>query len=282
MDTTVRSDKLARQMRQKVYAYLLETRAWKYRSFLWYLRFFKYISFSPVRGEFLESYYTLMRFIDDIVDGDAPLPSAYQNAEDYIQSKLAFSKAPNNPVDEVDYLMIYCFDLGKQFGDDFAEETNDILSSLLFDAKRRGKHIIFPEKELMLHFHLMDVRGTIKATLKLFNESPEKYELLSALGIATRIHYDLQDFETDLEVGYINITQEDCKRFGIDLSIIKDPAHPAIRNWFIHQANKGMQLIKEHHGNLKKAHFSMLTRCTLPVVYEWPAKKYFKKILEQK
>jgi len=88
MDTTVRSDKLARQMRQKVYAYLLETRAWKYRSFLWYLRFFKYISFSPVRGEFLESYYTLMRFIDDIVDGDAPLPSAYQNAEDYIQPAL--------------------------------------------------------------------------------------------------------------------------------------------------------------------------------------------------
>ncbi|WP_289054888.1 hypothetical protein [Carboxylicivirga marina] len=279
MEAMMPSVRLARQMRRKVYRWLLKTRAWKYRTFLWYLRIFKYVSFSPTRGAFLESYYTLMRFIDDIVDGDAPLPAKYKSVEDYIIEKIAFSKSLENPVDEVDYLMLYCFELGKKFNQDFVSETDDILSSLLFDAKRRGKYLIFPEKELMWHFHILDVRGTIKATLKLFNEASEKYELLSPLGIATRIHYDLQDFETDFEAGYINITQEDCNRFGIDLDIIKDPSHPAIKKWFVHQANKGMQLIEEHHKNLKKAHFSLLTRCTLPVVYEWPARKYFKKTL---
>ncbi|TRX71947.1 hypothetical protein [Carboxylicivirga sp. M1479] len=277
-----KSDQLALQMRHKVYNYLLETRAWKYRSFLIYLRLFKYISFSPSRGNFLESYYTLMRYIDDIVDGDAPVPKGYKDSEEYIRSKQAFSKLLINPADEVDYLMIYCMELANKIGEDFTGETDDILSSLLFDAKRRGKYIIFPEKELLHHFHIMDVRGTIKATLKLFKEEPDKYTLLQPLGLATRIHYDLQDYESDLEAGYVNISKEDCERFGIRPDYIRDRSHPSVQAWFVHQANKGLKLINEHHENMKKADFSYLTKCTLPVVYEWPAKKFLMDVLNKR
>ena len=48
---------------------MLNTRGWKYRVFLRYLKLFKYLAFAPKRGEFLESYYTLMRYIDDVLDG---------------------------------------------------------------------------------------------------------------------------------------------------------------------------------------------------------------------
>ena len=58
-------------MRARVYQHMLATRGWKYRAFLRYLRFFKYAAFAPIRGKFLECYYVLMRFLDDIVDGDA-------------------------------------------------------------------------------------------------------------------------------------------------------------------------------------------------------------------
>ncbi|TLX73284.1 hypothetical protein E9993_15965 [Labilibacter sediminis] len=131
----------------------------------------------------------------------------------------------------------------------------------------------------MHHFHLLDVRGTIRATLKLFKESPDKYELLSPLGIATRIHYDLQDYESDLKAGYINISQEDCTQFGIDSGNIRNTSHPSVQKWFQHQANKGMKLLDEHHRNLSLADFSLLTRTTLPLVYELPAKKFFNKVL---
>ena len=50
-------------MRNRVFEHMLKTRGWKYRSFLLYLRLFKYAAFAPVRGEFLESYYVLMRFL---------------------------------------------------------------------------------------------------------------------------------------------------------------------------------------------------------------------------
>ena len=268
-------------MRQKVYAHLLQTRGWKYRSFLRYLRFFKYIFFSPIRGDFLESYYTLMRYIDDIVDGYTPLPDGYHTSVEYVEAKLKFSRTLANPVDEADYLLLYCFQLADKFGENFTEETNDILSSLLFDAHRKGKDIVFPEEELMHHFHLLAVRGTIRATLKLFKESPDKYELLSPLGIATRIYYDLQDYKADLEAGYINISREDCFKFDIQPEAIRFRSHPTVQNWFRHQASKGMLFLEEHHENLKLANFSWLTRVALPLVYEYPARNFFKNVLAE-
>ena len=98
---------------------MLNSRGWKYRTFLRQLCFFKYAAFAPRRGEFLESYYTLMRYLDDVVDGDAVLPEGYLDGIDYLAQKIAFSKKLVNPKDEVDYLMIYCFKLAEAFGEDF-------------------------------------------------------------------------------------------------------------------------------------------------------------------
>ena len=88
----IRDEKKYAQMRNRVFKHMLKTRGWKYRAFLRYLRFFKYAAFAPTRGEFLESYYVLMRFLDDIVDGDAPLPEGYLNESDYILGKLSSRK----------------------------------------------------------------------------------------------------------------------------------------------------------------------------------------------
>ncbi|WP_242084892.1 hypothetical protein [Aestuariivivens sediminis] len=266
-------------MRNRVFRHMLQTRGWKYRAFLRYLRFFKYAAFAPTRGEFLESYYVLMRFLDDIVDGDAPLPAGYLNEGDYILRKIQFSKTLVNPEDEVDYLMLYCFELAGRFGEDFHAETEDILNSLLFDAKRKSKMIIFPKKELMHHFHLLDIRGTIRATLKVFKDDPDKYELLEPLGIACRYQYDIEDIETDLAAGYVNISQEDCTIFGIERKDLRAPNSLKIRNWIRQRAIDGMELLEEHHRRLKSNKFSLFEKWTFFLVYELPAKKVFKKII---
>lgn len=268
-------------MRNSVFKYMLKTRGWKYRTFLRYLRLFKYAAFAPTRGEFLESYYVLMRFLDDIVDGDAPLPEGYSSESDYISDKIRFSKNPIDPKDEVDYLMRYCFELAERFGEDFRDETEDILNSLLFDANRRGKMIIFPKKELMHHFHLLDIRGTIKATLKVFKEDSNKYDLLEPLGIACRYQYDIEDIEADLAAGYVNISQEECTQFDISREDLKDPSSLKIKKCLLQRAEDGMQLLEEHHRRLPEGNFSRLSRWTFSLVYEFPAKKVFKKIISE-
>ncbi len=68
----IEDERLMKKMRSKVFQHMLRTRGWKYRAFLRYLRLFKYVALAPTRGKFLESYYTLMRYLDDVVDGDIP------------------------------------------------------------------------------------------------------------------------------------------------------------------------------------------------------------------
>lgn len=268
-------------MRNRVFKHMLETRGWKYRAFLRYLRFFKYVAFAPTRGAFLESYYVLMRFLDDIVDGDAPLPPGFSSESEYIADKIRFSKNPANPKDEVDYLMVYCFKLAEKFGEEFSAETDDILHSLLFDANRRSKMLIFSQKELMHHFHLLDIRGTIKATLKVFKDDPEKYTLLEPLGVACRYQYDIEDIQTDLAAGYVNISQEECAQHNITKEDLSNPDSPKVKEWLQARALAGLKLLEEHHRRLPEGRFSLLQKWTFSLVYESPARKVFNQTLSE-
>ena len=266
-------------MRSRVYAHMIKTRGWKYRSFLRFLRMFKYLSFSPTRGEFLELYYVLMRYLDDIVDGDAPMPEGYSSASEFINEKILFSRKLSSPQDEADYLMLECYELAAKFNQDVAEETDDILSSLLFDAERKGQYTIFPKDVLEMHFHKMDIRGTIRATLKVFNDDPEKFTLLEPLGTACRYQYDIEDLISDLDAGYVNITQEEMAELDISLEDLKLKRTDKLDLWVRKHAKEGLGLLSQHQKNLPSGNFSLLARATFPVVYEWPARKVFKKAL---
>jgi len=277
----LKPDQQAKEVRLKVFSHMLETRGWKYRTFLRYLRFFKYAAFGYTRGEFLESYYALMRYLDDVVDGDVPLSEGYSNESEYLSEKTAFANNPVNPKDDVDCLMMYCFELAERFGADFHAETQDILDSLLFDARRRGKRIIFPKAALIHHFHLLDIRGTIRATLKVFRDDPDKYKILEPLGIACRHQYDIEDFEADIAAGYVNISIEDCEHFGIKQEDLYKSASPNIRSWLRQHAGEGMALLLEHHRIMPQGRFSLLQRAVFKVVYEIPARKVFLKLLSE-
>ena len=278
---TRKPEQQAKEMRSQVFRHMLETRGWKYRVFLRQLRFFKYVAFAPVRGEFLESYYTLMRYLDDVVDGDVPLPEGYSGEREYINEKIGFSINPVNPRDKVDYLMMYCFETAGKFGADFHEETKDILQSLLFDAERRNKSIIFPKEELNYHFHLLDIRGTIRATLKVFKDNPDKYVILEPLGTACRHQYDIEDFEADIAAGYVNISKEDYERFGIRQEDLHNSNSPQIKSWLCHHAREGMDLISEHHRIMPQGKFSLFEKLVFKFVYEIPAKRVFLKVLKE-
>lgn len=268
-----------KEMRQRVYTHMLTTRGWKYRAFLRYLRFFKYAAFAPWRGTFLESYYVLMRYLDDVTDGDVPLPESYGSEADYLEEKIRFAKDLKYPKDEADHMMLYCFELADQFNEDFTEETQDILSSLLFDARRRNTGTIFPAAELEHHFHRLDIKGTIRATLKVFDQDPNKYVLLEPLGMASRFQFDLEDLSTDIAAGYVNISKEDIERLKIHAHELQDVNSEGLIRWRREHARRGLELLEEHHRLLPEGNFSTLCRMTFPLVYELPARKTFLKTL---
>lgn len=68
------------------------------------------------QSTFLKSYYTLMRYVDDIVDRNAPLPVRFQSSVEFVEEKIDFAKHATNPRNSADYLMLYCFQLANKFG----------------------------------------------------------------------------------------------------------------------------------------------------------------------
>ena len=276
-----KSSKKAKQLKKKVFSYLIRRNRKKYGAFLRFLQTFKYVSFNRARAEFLETYYVVMRYLDDIADGDMPIPTEGLSRVEYIERKVGFLDNLENPEDEIDYLLLYCFNLSNKFNQEFVEETRDILSSLLFDAKRLNTATVFPANVLKNHFHLMDIRGTIRATLKVFNEEPQQYILLEPLGIATRFQYDLEDFFDDVRMGLISISEEKLNQFGLRVEDLSDRENPLVKLWFREQALEGMKLLDQHRQNLKLAKFSFLTRITLYFVYEKPASKYFREVIQE-
>lgn len=266
--------------RNEKFTQLVSRDAPKYKAFLRFLRMYKIASLSLKRGRLLEAYYLFMRSIDDIVDGDVPLPESYESTSRYLQEKIRFTQSATEPRDPMEFVYLYVLRLSDQLGISLQEETNDILQSLLFDTRRRGQYQTFPKKELSDHYETLDIRGTIRAALKIFGERPAQYNLLDPLGRASRIYYDLQDYTSDLKVGIVNVAEEDVALFGIQLRS-SDMGDRHLQAWFVHQSHEGLKLIGEHRENLKKTSFTAVTDTVLKLVYEMPARTYFDNILQR-
>ena len=176
-----KNERIARRFKRTIFNHMLKTRGKKYGWFLLSLKSFRYLTLSSIYGDLIEYYYVLMRYIDDVVDGDYPLPKSYFSKEFFVKKRLEFLENLDSPSEEVDYVLLHCIKLSNRLGFGIIQETKDILSSLYFDAKRYGKNQIFTKKELFEHFYLLDIKGTITNCLKFFTENPKKYPSLRIL-----------------------------------------------------------------------------------------------------
>lgn len=262
----------------------------KYGLFIGALKAVKHYPGLRQNGIFLEHYYALMRYLDNISDGDAPPPQGFTPLE-YIRAKISYAQSlkglryKNFPEtqDDADKLMAYCFRFAQEnLGENFEQETAYILESLEFDAARLkqsgelGDIKSFSDEVLQQKFFLLDTAGTTKAALKVFKEDPRKYRALEGISTAMRIYYNLRDFEEELFAGRNNISLEDMKKYDIktaDLSLNNYQKCPSIQNWFKDQASKGLELFKDYERNISKTKLEPITRLAIRLAFSQTAKK---------
>ncbi len=208
-------------------------RSFRYKMFFLGLLFEKYLFLlnrtpdAKKRAILLRDYYFMMRYIDDIVDKDIIIEHSHrpQDIVHYLEEKLYFIQnelASNpNPQDEVEVMIVNCQRQAEELGFSMQKETDYIVRSLLFDAKRFS--FLEKEREFMLveaevlekHFYDLDIIGTISGCLKIYNEDVNLVPDIMPLGIASRKYYNLRDFVEDIQAGLINISTEDIALFGI-------------------------------------------------------------------
>lgn len=306
-------ERIAREAKEQVFAHMRKTRPGKYNGILAGLNAFKYLMLLQTcnvteafrRGNLLVSFYVLNRFVDDIVDKDAPLPSSARSRQDYVEQRLAFASNPVLPKDTADFLMLYCYQQAARLGFSISEETLSIFQSMLFDAKRveaaarNGAGTIFSEQEIMHNFYLCDVEGTGKGLLKLLGDSPKRIPLVIPMGIADRIKLTLKDMIADVKVGLINIPKEDMEKYGIltlDLSKMASSTYPlplegetmvtalrslpqGVQAWVRSKAEEGLGLIAETRGIIRMNKLNFSEKVLFGVVYGGPSERYFTRLL---
>lgn len=230
------------------------------------------------RGELLRGVNVIMRRLDDIADGDMDPPEGYTRVS-YLQRKREFIQNPDHPKDDLDHYILHCLGLAYSLGFDIKEELDDFFIYFLFDAARLGTRQIFPQTELNKAFDAC-ARGTIGGMLKVFGESESKVESLLPLGRAVLTHYTLRDSKPDIAHGLVNIPLEAFNEHGIDPKGPFDRSSPGVGSWFNSQAVLGLNLLEQHQQAVRNIGFPLLLRKgVLPLLYENPARTYFKEVL---
>ena len=232
----------------------------------------------PKRGELLRGVNVIMRRLDDIADGDRDPPGGYARVG-YLQRKRGFIQNPDHPKDDLDHYILHCLGLAYSLGFDIKEELDSFFIYFLFDAARLGTGQIFPQVDLDAAFNAC-ARGTIGGMLKVFGESENKVESLLPLGKAVLTHYTLRDFKPDITHGLVNIPLEAFSEHGIDPQELFDRFSPKVRSWFNSQAVLGLNLLEQHQQAVRNVGLPLLLRKgVLPLLYENPARTYFKEVL---
>ncbi len=300
---------------EKIMQEQFQRRNFKYRLFFSGLLFEKYIfKFDKIpkykeRGLLLRNYYFLMRYLDDIIDGDI-LIKDYITIDDkikYLEEKLSNFTNKSNPKDDVDKMIKECHLLAEDIGFSMENESKFIINSLIFDGYRllswnNNKELkIVSSDELNKHFYDLDILGTISGCLKIYNENEENINALYYLGKASRKYYDMRDFVEDIKRGLVNISREDIQKFNITendiykvinisdeyIKICKNSFSnskllnilpESILNFLMECYNYSNENLDLYHNLISDCKLRNSTRLTLNLGYEQPIKKYLRTI----
>lgn len=295
VDTAPPSFQAIAELKEDVYGHMLATRRDKYEGWIQGIKRYRryaqigeyavplglsYFKDATTRIELIEALYIALRLVDDIVDGDAPLPTGWISATVYVEHLISFVRDPRHPSDRIEHLLAYGFQLGRALQMDLGRCMIDILGSLRFDATRRGtpKLYIPSKKELDRYFYRLDIRGTIGGCLIITRELRVTYRDLAPLGRATRIYYDIRDLAEDINAGLCNISREDVRCFGI--RDVRDLTSPRLLDWRLARAEDGLLLLREWQKKKTGLRLHSFTRLALYRGYEVPAERYLEQVLQ--
>lgn len=220
------------------------------------------------------------RLVDDIADGDRPLPISSKTKQEYLQRRKdvlrrLYAGKIYASGEEEDVLVVDWMRRERRLGISLGGEALDILDSIIFDEERARSRRILTQQELYNYFQQLDL-ACLSGSLKVAGEkcSPQQ---LADIAMAVRIMFNLRDFPEDYARGVINISREDLDKYDIDLAhcdgkttVEEVIADPSLRSWYKDQTNLGLRLLQKGREAQKRLGLKIETRTGLWLNFERP------------
>lgn len=192
---------------------------------------------SGKRARMFDRIYCVLRYIDDVVDGDFQMSG--EMADEWLEVLQQQVKqevfADSTLVDRwFQDILVDSNDLGCK--DELLQLFGDMIGSLRFDLQRRrafeetDKAVVYDDAVL---FHYKSERNCIptgKAMLEVVGidssrmerECPEVKEKFCLIAYATDSYYAIRDLEEDVKAGRVNIGKQTMQRHGIRLEMLQE------------------------------------------------------------
>jgi len=192
------------------------------------LRFAKYLACTALflgafgRGAFVVlMLFTWFRRVDDVIDGDEPLPEGwsekrYREQKDKLFSSLERGGIGRELLNE-DCLLVDAIALTSSLHTSVSEEVTDIWKVIQWECARRELRRLASRSELVRETARLD-RAILRVCVKMLRGDVDKFDGIARAftGVFTRADW-LDDILMDLHEQIVNIPAEAISVYGIDM-----------------------------------------------------------------
>lgn len=257
----------------------------KYAPFLLGLSLFKYFDESKegLRFKFLESYYAVMRHLDDVADVDALIPTGFTSRVLYLEHIKDDFENPNNISGvEVAQLLKYCLQLGLGFGEDFTGEAKMLIEHMIEDAKRKDYFekndtpLLFPTKVEYQEYVRKEVESCMLVTIRLLGEEPETNVVIGKLAYAVMEYYSLRDLKENIANGFVDISIEEMKEHGGSENDFSNIPTTILTS----RARIALDKISRYEDEVENLNLKKVTSDALNYMFKRKAKKFLLQIAQ--
>ena len=224
------------------------------------------------------------RWVDDVADGDRPLPKGYTTRREFLQRRdsvanlLFFHSEETIYGDREDILLAHYYFLARKRGIDLTRESFDILESIVWDEERARNRRVLTQQELNDGLNKLDF-ACIDGGFKVAEESYSSQDLF-ALSWAVRTMFNLRDFPKDFAKGIINISAEDIERYEVDLTRLEGRStieelidYGSTRDWYRDQIRYGKNFLDQALSTLGHLRLKWISRAVVNVNFVGPTQR---------
>ena len=196
--------------------------------------------------------YFFCRYMDDLADGDVRLPKKYHSLEHLVQrlkNRIDHGAPGASKVEILLADVLLKYEKYAQKNEMVCDALRAFLGSMLFDFNRRKNRTLLTGKELLDNYHFSFSAVIQLAAIGLQIEMP--LDVIRGLGELQGRFYALQDIQSDLEKGIINIPQEVVVEAGLTNDLDQCLGNAVFGHWVqseIESCEKLARLLQSNTG----------------------------------
>ncbi len=162
--------------------------------------------------------------VDDVVDGDSPLPQVWtaRMYRDQKRSLLAVAARGDDAQDLLfeDLMLLGSFEVGRILSMSVADEAISVWEVMEWGCERQENKTLVSRDELLRQTAKQD-RAVLRIAAKMFGGDIARYDVIAEgfTGVLTRTDW-LDDIPEDLPRGVVNIPAEAFSQYGVELDAI--------------------------------------------------------------